>query len=64
MTYELIDPEEQRRIRAEFEAEVAAAGVKPMTREQLEAMADDGPFESDEELDAFLAVIYEARRRD
>jgi hypothetical protein len=61
---QLIDPSEQQRLHAEVEADLAAAGIKPMTAERLAALARESPFESDEELEAFLAVIYEARRRD
>ena len=64
MADQLIDPSEQQRLHAESEADAAAAGIKPMTRERLEALARKGFWKSDEELEDFLAVIYEARRRD
>jgi hypothetical protein len=37
-------------------------GVRPV--ESVEAMARDGIFESDEELEEFLAHVYAARRAD
>ena len=37
-------------------------GVRPVV--SVEDMAQDGVFESDEELEAFLAHVYAARRAD
>ena len=37
-------------------------GVRPV--ESVEDMAQDGVFESDEELEDFLAHVYESRRTD
>jgi len=58
-----IDPSEQARLRAEVEADIARSGRQPMTREELEALGRSNLFESEEELEDFLAVIYEARYR-
>lgn len=58
-----IDPVEQARFRAEVEEDYYRAGRKPKTWEELKALGDSGVFESDDELEAFLEVIYEARRQ-
>ena len=63
MTNRYIDPIEQARFRAEVEEDYYRAGRKPKTREELKALGDSGVFESEEELEEFLRVIYEARRR-
>ena len=63
MATPLIDPSEQARFRAEFEADYARSGRKPKTRDELRALGHSGLFESDEELEEFLWVIYEARRQ-
>jgi hypothetical protein len=59
-----VQRDEQERLRAETEADLAAAGVAPMSAERLLAIAQDSPWDSPEELDAFLADVYAARRRD
>jgi hypothetical protein len=53
---------EQERLRAETETDLAAAGVAPLSAEHLQAIAQDSPWDSPEELDAFLADVYAARR--
>jgi hypothetical protein len=58
-----IDPSEQARLRAQVEAAFARSGRRPKTREELEELGRSNLFESDEELEEFLRVIYEARRR-
>jgi hypothetical protein len=63
MATPLIDPSEQARLRAEFEADYARSGRKAKTREELEELGRSNLFESDEELEEFLEIIYEARRR-
>jgi hypothetical protein len=64
MTVRRVDADEQERLRAETEADLAAAGVVPMSDERLRAIVQDSPWESPEELEAFLADVYAARRRD
>jgi hypothetical protein len=64
MTVRRVEADEQERLRAEIEADLAAAGVAPMSDERLRAISQDSPWESPEELEAFLADVYAARRRD
>jgi RimJ/RimL family protein N-acetyltransferase len=64
MTVQPVEADEQERLRAETETDLAAAGVAPMSDERLRAIAQDSPWESPEELEAFLADVYAARRRD
>jgi hypothetical protein len=64
MTVRRIFADEQERLRAETDADLAAAGVAPMTDERLRAISQDSPWESPEELEAFLADVYADRRRD
>lgn len=64
MAVQPIEPDDRERLRAELERDLAAAGVVPMTRERLDAIAGDSPWTSHEELEAFLADVYEARGRD
>jgi hypothetical protein len=64
MTVKPVEVDEQERLRAETEADLAAAGVAPMSDERLRAISQDSPWESPEELEAFLADVYAARRRD
>jgi hypothetical protein len=64
MTVRRVEADEQERLRAETEADLAAAGVAPMTDERLRAISQDSPWESSEELEAFLADVYANRRRD
>ena len=61
---QVLEGHEQERLRAETEADLTAAGVAPLSVERLRAIAQDSPWESPEELDAFLADVYAARRRD
>jgi hypothetical protein len=63
MTVRPVEADEQERLRAETEADLAAAGVAPLSAERLQAIAQDSPWDAPEELDAFLADIYAARRR-
>lgn len=48
--------------RAELEAQLDREGVQPI--HSIDDLADDDIFESDEELDDFLASTYAARRAD
>lgn len=64
MTVRRVEADEQARLRAEVEADLAAAGVVPMSDERLRAISRDSPWESPEELEAFLADVYAARWRD
>jgi hypothetical protein len=64
MTVPPLEADEQERLRAETESDLTAAGVAPLSVERLRAIAQDSPWESPEELDAFLADVYAARRRD
>jgi hypothetical protein len=64
MTVEPVEADEQERLRAETEADLAAAGVVPLSAERLQAIAQDSPWDSPEELDGFLADVDPARRRD
>lgn len=45
-----------------IEEQVRRKGIRPV--ESMEDMAQDGVFESDEELEQFLAHVYAARRAD
>lgn len=45
-----------------IEEQVRRKGIRPV--ESIEDMAQDGLFESDEELEQFLAHVYAARRAD
>jgi hypothetical protein len=45
-----------------IDEQVARKGIRPV--ESVEDMAQDGVFESDEELDQFLAHVYAARHAD
>lgn len=40
------------------------AGVAPLSAERLQAIAQDSPWDTPEELDAFLADVHAARLRD
>jgi hypothetical protein len=64
MTVPPVKADEQERLRADTEADLTAAGVAPLSVERLRAIAQDSPWESPEELDAFLADVDAARRRD
>lgn len=64
MVAELIVPDDRERLRAELEADLAKGGVQPITAEQLDVIAEHSPWTSREELETFLADVYEARRRD
>jgi hypothetical protein len=64
MTAQPIEHDEQERLRAELEADLAAEGISPMTSDRLAAPWGDAPWESEAELDALLADVYAARRRD
>jgi len=58
------EPDDRQRLRAELEADLATAGVTPMTAERLDAVAEHSLWASQEQLETFLADVYEARRRD
>ena len=45
-----------------IDEQVARKGIRPV--ESVEDMAQDGVFESDEELEQFLAHVYAARHAD
>jgi hypothetical protein len=45
-----------------IEEQARRKGIRPV--ERVEDMAQDGVFESDEELDQFLAHVYAARHAD
>jgi len=45
-----------------IEEQVRRKGIRPV--ESVEDMAQDGVFESDEEVEQFLAHVYAARRAD
>ena len=45
-----------------IDEQVKCKGVRPV--ESVKAMAQDGVFESDEELEQFLAHVYAARHAD
>jgi hypothetical protein len=45
-----------------IEEQVRRKGIRPV--ESVEDMAQDGVFESDEELEQFLAHVYAARHAD
>jgi hypothetical protein len=64
MTVRPVEVDEQKRLRAETEADLAAAGVAPLSAERLQAIAQDSPWDSPAELEAFLADVHAARRRD
>lgn len=64
MTTSSADYNERRPGRGSVPVEELARrkGVRPV--ESVEQMAQDGVFESDEELEEFLAHVYESRRAD
>ena len=64
MTVQPVEADEQEHLRAETEADLAAAGVTPMSDERLRAPGQDSLWESAEELEDLLADVYAARHRD
>jgi hypothetical protein len=53
-------PMDQRRDRPSLEERVRRRGIRPI--KSVDELARDDIFESDEELDAFLADLYASRR--
>ncbi|HEX5494259.1 MAG TPA: hypothetical protein VFX70_06780 [Mycobacteriales bacterium] len=53
-------PAPRRAPRESLEEQARRKGVRPV--EPVEDMAQDGIFDSDEELEEFLAYVYAARR--
>jgi hypothetical protein len=56
-----MDPASVAERRRRLEERLRAAGVKPLTRERLKELGTGGPWESDEEFEAYLAGIYDSR---
>jgi hypothetical protein len=52
----------RRRGRLSLDELARRKGIQPVT--SMEDMAQDGVFESDEEVDAFIAHVYASRRAD
>jgi len=64
MVAQPIVPDDRERLRAELESDLARNGVRPMTAKRLDAIAQHSPWASPEELETFLADVYEARGHD
>jgi hypothetical protein len=56
-----LDPASIADRRRRLEARIRAEGIKPLTRKRLTELGTGGPWKSDEEFEAYLAAIYEAR---
>jgi hypothetical protein len=56
-----MDPASVAARRRRLEERLRTVGVKPLTRERLRELGTGGPWESDEEFEAYLAAIYDAR---